>query len=92
MQAWRDAGADEPRVRREPLEPVREDGVQALVLARLHHERQLRQPRPERLAFSVTLRAFIATVPSRADRQLSLAARQSHVAQTVAYWGRPTGR
>ena len=44
------AGADEPHVRRDALELVGEDGVQAVVLARLDDERQLREPRPQRLA------------------------------------------
>ena len=45
------AGADEPHVRRDALELVGEDGVQALVLARLDDEREPREPRPQRLAF-----------------------------------------
>jgi len=45
-----DAGADEPHVRRDALELVSEDGVQAVVLARLDHEREPREPRPQRLA------------------------------------------
>ena len=45
------ARADEPHVRRDALELVSEDGVQALVLARLDHEREPREPRPQRLAF-----------------------------------------
>ena len=44
------AGADEPHVRRDALELVGEDGVQAVVLARLDDERQPREPRPQRLA------------------------------------------
>ncbi|MGH3141011.1 MAG: hypothetical protein ACRDQE_14865 [Gaiellales bacterium] len=46
------AGADEPYVRREALEVAREDGVEPVVLARLDDERQLREPRPQRLAAS----------------------------------------
>jgi hypothetical protein len=45
-------GADQPHVRRHALELVGEDGVQPVVLARLDDERQLRQPRPERLRVS----------------------------------------
>jgi hypothetical protein len=45
------ASADEPDVRRDALELVSEDGVQALVLARLDHEREPHEPRPQRLAF-----------------------------------------
>ena len=44
------AGADQPHVRRDAVELVGEHGVQALVLARLDHERQPRDPRPQRLA------------------------------------------
>ena len=45
-----DSGTDEPHVRRDALELVGDDGVQALVLARLDHEREPREPRPQRLA------------------------------------------
>src|SRR5688572_1900797 len=44
------AGADEPHVRRHALELAGLDGVQAVQLAPLDDERQLRKPRPERLA------------------------------------------
>jgi hypothetical protein len=44
------ASADEPHARRDALELVSEDSVQALVLARLDHEREPREPRPQRLA------------------------------------------
>jgi hypothetical protein len=43
------ASADEPHVRRDALEVLSEYGVQALVLARLDHEREPREPRPQRL-------------------------------------------
>jgi hypothetical protein len=42
--------AGEPHVGGDALELVGEDGVQAVVRARLDHERQLREPRPQRLA------------------------------------------
>ena len=40
--------ADESHVRRDALELVSEDGVQAVVLARVDHEREPREPRPQR--------------------------------------------
>jgi hypothetical protein len=40
----------EPHVRRDALELIGEDGVQALVLARLDDERQPREPWPRRFA------------------------------------------
>ncbi len=42
------SGAHEPHVRRDAVELVGEDGVQAVVLARLDNERKLRDPRPQR--------------------------------------------
>ena len=59
------AGADEPHVRRDALELVGEDGVQAVVLARLDDERQLREPRPQRLAPSESHRRHCLTGCSR---------------------------
>ena len=41
------SGADEPHVRRDAVELEGEDGVQAVVLARLDDERKLRDPRPQ---------------------------------------------
>ena len=75
-----DAGAEEPHVRRDALELVREDSVQALVLARLDHERKPREPRPQRLAVhrgaprvrrhhaSFMGSSYLSWWPSRCDR------------------------
>jgi hypothetical protein len=64
------AGADEPHVRRDALELVGEDGVQALVLARLDDERQPRDRRPQRLAVHWPRgvhrsHCFISIIPTR---------------------------
>ena len=56
------AGADEPHVRRDALELVGQDGVQAVVLARLDDERQPREPRPQRLAVHRWLAGFTAVI------------------------------
>jgi hypothetical protein len=45
-----DAAADEPDVGGDAIEVVGQDGVQAVVLASLDDQRQLRQPGPQGLA------------------------------------------
>ena len=70
------AGADQPHVRRDALELVRQRGVQTVVLARLDQERQPRQPRPQRV---------VADRSARGVHCIRLAV-------AVAYWGRPAGR
>ena len=91
-----DAGADEPHVRRDALELVGEDGVQALVLARLDDERQLREPRPQRLAFhrgAPRIHRRHCLIRLLIDSHLSAApVSRAQSAVAVAYRGRPLGR
>ena len=59
-----DAGTDEPHMRRDALELVGDDGVQALVFARLDHEREPREPRPQRLAIHRASAAVVSSMGS----------------------------